>query len=512
MYRHVYLRTFSLNDRRLSRSRFLCVLAALSVAWTSQADDRMTDPDRAIAVDALRADFAALYDGLKSGHADLYAHRDKAEYDLHYDKMLSALDKPMSLFDAQVYFQRFVAYGNVAHARIEFPREAHRRFEDRGGKSFPIYLRIAEGRSYVGEDYSGHADVRPGDEILSLNGIAMAVWLERTAAHISADTAYIAHSLLEFTFPRYLWLELGEVPEFELRLRTALGAEKTIVIAARSAEEREQLAADRPPNFSLDNELRSFELLDNSVAFLRPGPFYNAEDPSAMWDNTAFTAFIDGAFDAFLEAGALKLIIDLRDNPGGDNSFSDPMLAWIADRPFRFASEFLIRSSDEAAASNQARLDASPGAAANVSRLMAERYAQVPRGEQFAFDIPLAAPREDRRFDGEVYALINRHSYSNTVNVAAILQDYGFGTIVGEKTSDMATTYGAMETFTLPLTGISVGFPKAHIIRPSGDTRTDGVTPDWTIESPLTPAAEDRVLEHLLRRLRGDLGDEAADR
>ncbi len=41
--------------------------------------------------------------------------------------------------------------------------------------------------------------------------------------------------------------------------------------------------------------------------------------------------------------------------------------------------------------------------------------------------------------------------------------------IVGEETSDLATTYGAMESFTLPRTGLKVGFPQARIIQPSGD-------------------------------------------
>lgn len=68
----------------------------------------------------------------------------------------------------------------------------------------------------------------------------------------------------------------------------------------------------------------------------------------------------------------------------------------------------------------------------------------------------------------------------------------------------MATTYGSMETFELPNTKISVGFPKAHIIRPSGDRRTDGVTPDWVIASPIVDGASDAVLDALLLRLRED--------
>ena len=83
-----------------------------------------------------------------------------------------------------------------------------------------------------------------------------------------------------------------------------------------------------------------------------------------------------------------------------------------------------------------------------------------------------------------------------------MIQDYGFGTIIGEKTSDMATTYGAMETFRLPNTGIVVGFPKAHIVRPSGERRSDGVTPDIAIRSPIVPTAHDAVLDRALEHIR----------
>jgi hypothetical protein len=76
--------------------------------------------------------------------------------------------------------------------------------------------------------------------------------------------------------------------------------------------------------------------------------------------------------------------------------------------------------------------------------------------------IPLVEPREGRRFTGAVCLLINRQSYSNAVLVAAIAQDYGFATVIGEETADLASTFGAAEKFTLPGTGIEVSFPKAR--------------------------------------------------
>lgn len=194
------------------------------------------------------------------------------------------------------------------------------------------------------------------------------------------------------------------------------------------------------------------------------------------------------------------MLIDVRSNPGGDNSFSDHMVAWFADEPFRFASNFLLRVSAQATASNARRL--TPGDTGSISARFAA-FAEAKPGDVVDFDLGDTQPREGQRFEGKVYLLIDRHSYSNTVTVAALAQDYGFARILGEETSDRASTYGAMEQFTLSRTGIIVNFPKAHIIRPGGNANARGVVPDIAIRSPLV-AAEDEMLKEALASIRTD--------
>ncbi len=105
--------------------------------------------------------------------------------------------------------------------------------------------------------------------------------------------------------------------------------------------------------------------------------------------------------------------------------------------------------------------------------------------------IDIVEPRTGRRFGGEVYALINAQSFSNAATTAALIQDYGFGTVIGEPTTDMATTCAAMETFTLPHSGFEVAFPKAHIIRPSGREDLHPVTPDVELSGDQSDAGTD---------------------
>ncbi|MEM8548774.1 MAG: hypothetical protein AAGF46_11515, partial [Pseudomonadota bacterium] len=126
----------------------LCFMAWLCLATIAAADD--TDWEASVPVADIRADFHALYRGLQSAHADLYAHRSKAAYDAYFDKMLASFERQMSRFEVQLAFQRFTAYGNVGHARIEFPAAVYDAFREGGGRTFPIYPRIVDGIAYIG--------------------------------------------------------------------------------------------------------------------------------------------------------------------------------------------------------------------------------------------------------------------------------------------------------------------------------------------------------------------------
>jgi len=455
-----------------------------------------TQGEATLSAAAVREDLSALYEGLQSGHYDLYAHTPKPEYDQLYADAWANIRGPMTPLDAHALLQRFTAEGRVAHATMGFPNAVYEAFRESGGTVFPLAVRIDGERLFVAQNLSGDVRIVPGDEILAINGAPSAQWLARLRRNVSADNEYLAMAQIEPAFAQLLWLELGEVEAFNVALRAPDGGERMVRLAPRTRAEMTAASDRAPPALDLNYAERVARMLAGRVAYLRPGIFLNL-DSEDMFDTSSFHAFIDTAFDTFMAADADTLLIDLRDNPGGDNSFSDHMIAWFADQPFQFSSEFRIRVSPEAIASNEARLQRAD--ADSVSRRLADTYAAASIGDGVDFSIPLVAPRSGSRFGGRVFVLVNRRSFSNSVFVAAIIQDYGFGRVLGEPTSDLATTYGAAEQFTLPHTGLSVSFPKAFIVRPSGDARVQGVIPDHAIETPLVISADDPVLREALR-------------
>lgn len=468
----------------------------------SSPTESMTDnvPD-AVSGEELREDLSKLYAELQKSHYDLFARRPRVEYDAKLEEALADIPKTVSNDDAKLIVQRFLAYGNIAHATTALPVAGWKRFREAGGRFFPLRLRVVNGRAYVMDDLHGKNNVSPGDELVSVEGRAAREWLEGPRALLSADNDYFAYALLEDSLPELDWYLDGAADLTPAEIRTRDGSVKSVQLRGATAKEEAATLAQRTDATWAKWTEREFRWLSGDIAYVRPGPFYNHHDDApSMWDVTEFQAFIDASFEQINSRETKDLIIDLRNNPGGDSSFSDRLLERIATKSFRFASAFEVRVSESAIASNNARLVEAPDNP-NIKEL-AEAFRTASIGSTVRITIPEVSPARSGRFDGHVYVLINRHSYSNTVFVAATVQDYGFGTLLGEETADLANTYGAIETFTLPNSGLAINFPKARIVRPNGQIDVRGVVPDILIDAPLTATDRDVVLERALEIIR----------
>lgn len=494
------------------RSAILIAIMVSTAGTQPLAAQATAAPERTrlFTPDELRSDFRALYAMLTEAHRDLYVNVSKSEYDRLFREMLASIDRPEDANQAAVRFQRFVGFGRIAHARIDSALNAFQAYRGNGGKYFPITIRVRHGRAYVVQNLSGNDGIIGGDEILAIAGKPAERWLADALHELSTDSPYMANTLLEFRLPFFLWLKLGPVESFTLTLKRGDKNFETVV-PARQRSEILAAAQTQPPLLDLDWDERTFRIHPDGTAYLRPGPFYNNVAGAAdMYDDRIYAPFIEKAFETMVAAGVKRLLIDLRDNPGGDNSFSDRMVAWFATRPFRFASAIRMKVSPHAIASNERRIQAAGPRPDKGSQALQRAYAGKRNGEIIDSPVELTPPREGARFTGKVHVLVNRHSYSNSAIVAALVQDYRFGTIVGEETSDLATTLGGLETFKLPITGIEVSFPKSLIVRPSGSTERRGVVPDIPIETPLLETADDPVLKRALEIVREDQRTQAS--
>jgi hypothetical protein len=422
--------------------RVLVSFVLVGQFFLAAAQETATDDELPVFTpEQIRADFEFMYEGLQSANFDLYAFKERSEFESRYQEFREGFDQPMTRFDAEMAFQQFVALAHQSHTRVESDYSGFFAHLAEVGTVFPLDVAVEEGQLLVTGNASGVIKIVPGERITAIGGEQVADLLPRLTARISAESPEFAYVLLESYMPLVIWLELGPSDVSSVTIEHANGTKGVYDLSA--AAEEKQRSGDTDEPFSLEG--RDARMLTETVAYLRPGPFSNTDPEASSLDTTKYLDFIDTAFQGFIENQAEHLILDLRDNPGGDNSFSDPVIAWFANRPFRFSSEFMVRVSAQTTAANQARMDSHPDASGSVSRLYAELFASAEDGQTVVFPIPEVEPRSAPQFDGEVYVLVNRYSFSNAVSAAALIQDHGFGAVMGEQTVDMATTYGAME-------------------------------------------------------------------
>jgi C-terminal processing protease CtpA/Prc len=203
-----------------------------------------------------------------------------------------------------------------------------------------------------------------------------------------------------------------------------------------------------------DHQFR-LELLPDDVAVLTARTF-SWPEPKAFFD------FTRRAFEQMQAAGIRTLLIDVRDNGGGDDSmWLEGILPHIANRPYRWASRYTKKV---------VRPDSAKG----------ERLGDVQSGTVDSWTPP--QPDNPLRFHGRTYVLVGPATYSSAVLFANTMQDFEFAIIAGEGASVRSTQSGGVQAIKLPNTGLTLWSPRFLLTRPSGRNEPKWLTPDIHIE------------------------------
>ena len=422
-----------------------------------------------------------LYSSLKEAHYNPFAYVSEEDFKANYLKVRASVKKDsFSLLEATNLFQKVITAINNGHTSIEFPGQSYGEYAYSGGTLFPLEIAFENKKALVRKNWSGNDSIAVGSEVLSIAGVPMGDVLSGIYPQISAEREYFKKVKIElYSFPRYYWQVFGEQDEFEVEIMSN-GSVKKHLLKAVSVLEGYELKRTEVINA----EMR-LEYLQSS-AYLNPGGFGGDEEK--------FRQFIDSAFTDIQSKKVKNLIIDLRNNPGGNDSFSDYLVSYIAHRPFKWNSSFTLKTSKFLKEHIRKNND--------TTEFFWQEALRHKDGEIYDYAFEEYQPQpETKRYTGEVYVLINRQSHSQSAVTAAQIQDYDFGTIVGEETGDYPSLYASIFQYQLPRTGIPVNVSKGYMVRVNGSTREEGVIPDIFIKDHLLDE-QDEILSYLLNTLR----------
>lgn len=461
------------------------ILLVLLLLLLSERSFGQTTPGK-LSVEHVKADFDYLYQSLQATHYDLFAFRSRKSYDSLFNKLKASLtaDSLTSLETISTY-QKLVSFSNTGHCEIDYPAQAYIQYAYAGGTVFPLELAFENGKTFIRRNLSSDKQISTGDELLAIDNRPINDLLQQLSPFVSAEREYFKKAKIEFwSFPRLFFQLNGRKDQWNIQIRKENGTITNVEIGSITVIEYETSRGGEVVN--PQKKLTLF----GQVGYLNAGQFGSSEANGEM----AFKSFIDSAFVVMNNNKVGKLIIDLRNNPGGHNAYSDYLISYFAHKPFKWYSEFSIKTSKILKEHTSQQADITD----EYSRMILANA----DGQIFKFDFPYCNPMEkSRRYKGDVYVLVNRHTYSMAAVSAGLIQDYKFGKIVGEETGDMPTLYASQFQFSLPQTGIIVKVPKGYIVRVNGSRKSEGVKPDIYIQDHLLDD-KDEILDGLLLQLR----------
>lgn len=423
---------------------------------------RADDARATLSPAAIEVDIRALQAGILATHPDPGYTMDRTRFERALADIRSQLidaPNPDEVWRVLATLNPVFADGHLA---VGFPdwRAQTTTHLAGGGTLFPFEVHVdASGKLVVVSELGGGRTNWKGREIVSINGVATAVVAKQLLARTPGDTPAFQAALLSRRWWLYHWKMYGAPARYELRL------------------------AGRPESASMRGSSLTPAVLQDAQVFERNFRFRLIEPDAALltirtfaWeDKDRYFAFTQDAFAQIRKAGATTLVIDIRDNGGGDDElWMRGIVRYIADRPYRWGSSYKKKIIE-------------------AYRDEGEINGEVKVGEIESKIAPEA--QNPLAFRGTTHVVIGPYTYSSAILFANVVHDYGFATLAGTGDAARRGQTGGIQLIPLPNSGLELVCPRFYLLPPSRGTGQQLLQPDIPLkEDPLDPDAAIRQL------------------
>lgn len=389
-----------------STKRFILLFAFFAIHGVYAQADSVSS--KVFSVSELQSDLAFWRNRLETKHPLIYLYRTKAEVDHFFDSLNATITRPMSeleFFRHIAPVSSFLCDGHnsiiPSKSTIENMRTTH--------QLLPLELEYFEGGLYVVRNLSDQPDILLADEVYKINGIEASEMFDQLRLMVPHEGTnwQLAQGTINEHFRFYFHLFYGFEENYQLTMRYSDGSEKEFVVAGRTLDEIRTARSERYPADLRDEPRGIFlkETLDPSIAVLEISTF-DSELLRACKQH--FRREIRGIFKQLKKSSTEKLILDVRNNNGGNPDFVKVVLKHLFDHRFEQSREF--------------RIVKNPTEEAFYPRTKKKWYPW--------FGIGKFSPSRNH-FDGELIVLQNENTFSAGVELLSVLQKYNRATFMG---------------------------------------------------------------------------------
>lgn len=432
------------------------LLSTLLLSLPLHASKAPATPAQAVQLSPaqLQADVASLRAFIDATHPEISHSASPQQLQQALQQLETQLSAPMHPTEFWLHAARLNPLFNDAHWSVNLPQaEADLTALASTAGLFPLELHLRpDGEMLVLAEAGGKKSPWQGAIIQQINGIAAAQIGRELLALRHGDTPLNRANLLGPVFQLFYAKRYGTPAQFELQLELQGKVQNLTLPASRKTAVLGKTGVTFADNFQ-------YKALSSNAAYLKIGSF--------DWeDDKAIAAFTKDAFSQIKTSGAKTLLIDVRENRGGNDSvWIEHLLPYLADQAFRVGSF------------SRKKVVASRASVAEPAGLVID--GEFKTWYPASLDNPL-------RFQGQVFVLTGRRTYSSAVQFCNVMQDFGFATLVGESSYVRSRSTGGIQFYQLPHSKLQIIVPRFWAARPAGGSTEQLLTPDWLLPDDVT--------------------------
>lgn len=424
---------------RFLKPRLLFILLFVSI-FSGLAQTGIYDPSHLFSVDQLKEDFLFYRKKLEKIHPNLYLYTPKKEMDIFFDSLYGSITIPMTEMDFYNTITLLNSKIKDGHT-MQLPSDEATTYFKNNGKFFPFYIFASTDKMFVNMNCSSDTSIYDGDEILSINGIPVNEIMQKLLMRQIRDGDNQTYPLwiLNTYFKSYFSFTYGHPGSFAITYKN----NNRIKTGTVSALSNDSINYYRLQKYSYrfadlkDQQGITLELKKDIKAYVLTIKDFHNEVLKNVYHQD-FKKTISDYFSQLAKTNIDHLVIDIRNNQGGDVENGKELLSYLIDTAF-------------------AILDKGPSSG-------------------------IMQPAEEV-YRGKVYVLINGGSFSNSGIVSSCLQKNKRATFIGEETGGNKTILsGNAKSFVLPNTKINCEIAATeYLIRANSENNGHGVFPDYYV-------------------------------
>ncbi|GAB3261419.1 S41 family peptidase [Larkinella harenae] len=429
----------------------------------------------------LRTDFARFRTALNEVHPAMYRYTPKATFDSLFAITEARLDRPMTQQEFYVTMVPLLVALKDGHIKwIPSGRDEHYPFHT--DQLFPLKIYARENRAWVTGNYARET-VPEGAELIRINGRTAGAIIQELLPQMTfadGNTVNGKYEDLNHFFSGYYATFIGAPAVHEIVYRFG-GAEKAVTLPAVTLEQikaygdKHKAAPQKPFRLTFPE--------NRSTAIMTIERF---------WDDKKeqdYAEFLKASFRELREKQVQNLVLDLRNNEGGEEKYGVWLYQYLAEKPFRYYDHIRVR---------QKKKYSFPAWTPKLY-LKFKWLVVRKRGEGYVFTkqagLKQQKPKRDA-FHGNLLVLVNGLSFSVTTEFAARVHADKRAVFVGQETGGgyAGDNSGIFTITQLPNAKIDLGigmfgFQMANV--PASLKPGQGIIPDHLV----VPTVED-VLTH----------------